>query len=437
VKVLIVGSGAREHAIAEALSRSRHSPEIHAFMSSQNPGIISLSKSTKTGNISDAASVVEFAKGISPDFAVIGPEAPLQAGVVDALQEAGIPSVGPLKELAKIETSKSFTRELMQRFGIPGLPVFNVFKSTEGMLEFMRNIGKVVVKPDGLTGGKGVKVQGDHFETYEEAMAYAEEILREHEAVVVEEKLEGEEFSLQSFCDGRRVVDCPPAQDHKRAYEGDEGPNTGGMGSYSDKDMLLPFLDQSDVKEAHKITEMIAVSLYRETGRYYKGILYGGFIATANGVKLIEYNARFGDPEAMNVLPLLETDFVDVCLAMIKGSLDSLDVRFSNKATVCKYVVPKGYPENPAKGEPIEIGEMPDNARLYYASVNQENGKLLMTGSRAVAFVGIADTLEEAERIAQKALESVKGNVFFRSDIGTRELIQKRVRHMQSLRNKT
>jgi phosphoribosylamine--glycine ligase len=282
-----------------------------------------------------------------------------------------------------------------------------------------------------LTGGKGVRVQGDHFNTEEEAVAYCKEVLETHASVIVEEKLDGEEFSLQCLTDGKTVVATPPVQDHKRAYEDDKGPNTGGMGSYSCENHLLPFLKKEHVKKALEITKKVAEAINQETGLYYKGVMYGGFILTKEGVKLIEYNARFGDPEAMNVLPLLKTDFVSLCQAIIVQELDRVKITFDKKATVCKYVVPDGYPDNPVKDEKIEVSKI-KKGNMYYASVEQKNDGLYMTGSRAIAFLGVGSNLEEAEKIAEEAVSNVKGKVFHRKDIGTKELIQKRIEHVKS-----
>ena len=283
-------------------------------------------------------------------------------------------------------------------------------------------------------GGKGVKVSGDHLNGHDEALAYARECLEDGGRVVIEEKFVGQEFSLMSFCDGVATAEMPAVQDHKRAYEGDKGPNTGGMGSYSDANGSLPFLQQSDLDEAAEITRQVAKALFEETSAQFKGIMYGGFIATAKGVRLIEYNARFGDPEALNVLPILKTDFLNVCEAVIAGDLKSLPVEFEQKATVCKYIVPEGYPENPQKGQKIEVGTIPEGIKMYYASVDQTNEGLIMSSSRAIGLVGIADTIEEAEKAVQASCSAVSGPVFYRKDIGTQELIQQRVAMMQSLR---
>jgi phosphoribosylamine--glycine ligase len=440
--VLLIGNGAREHAIAEAIARSDRSPRLYAFMKTNNPGIASLSEAIRIGRYDDPEAITAFAKETQTDLAFVGPEDPLSHGVVDALRTAGIPAVGPTKALAKLETSKSFTRNILERYGIPGNPRFRNFTSLDGIEAFFEGLEGIVLKPDGLTGGKGVLVQGDHFQTRQEALDHCRDILKSHPGVTVEEKLEGEEFSLQCLCDGRTVVATPPVQDHKRRFVDDRGPNTGGMGSYSCADHLLPFLNAAAVAEGLKITRRVAEALRQETGVPYKGVMYGGFMITASGVKLIEYNARFGDPEAMNILPLLKTDFIDVCQAIIGGELDRLDIVFEKKATVCKYVVPKGYglppdhPEAASTSSRIEIVPV-QGARLYYSSIDRRLDGLYMTSSRAIGVVGIAEDLAGAERIAEEAVSAIRGPVDHRSDIGTEPLIRRRVDHMKQLRGET
>ena len=434
--ILLLGSGAREHAIARALACSPQNPAIACLAANNNPGIQKLAEEFKVGSISDPKSVVSFAQKCCAKLTIIGPEAPLQAGVADALWNAGIPTVGPKKAHAQIETSKGFTRDLLSKYNIPGGPLYRRFDSLDGVAEFLEELGEdYVVKYDGLMGGKGVKVSGDHLHSHDEALDYCTKLVNRGGSFVVEEKLIGEEFSLMSFCDGEHLAHMPPVQDHKRAYEGDEGPNTGGMGSYSDADHSLPFLTDDDISHAQKINETTAQALKKEFSEGYKGVLYGGFIATADGVKLIEYNARLGDPEAMNVLPLLESDFVEVCHGIVNGNLDERNVSFSRRATVCKYAVPEGYPDSPVKGEPIDVSSVTDTSQLYYASVDMKDGTLIEAGSRTVAYVGIAGSLVKAEAKAEGEISKVRGPLFHRTDIGTTELIQKRVEHMQTLRN--
>jgi phosphoribosylamine---glycine ligase len=441
-RVLLIGNGAREHAIAETIMRSGRNPQLYAFMKTKNPGIDFLSAQVRIGRYDDPEAIIAFAKEAKIDFAVVGPEDPLSHGVVDALASAGISAVGPTKALAQLETSKSFTRSLLDKYGIQGNPRFRTFTSFSGIEPFLDELAGIVIKPDGLTGGKGVLVQGDHFQTRAEALANCRAILKTHPSVTVEEKLDGEEFSLQCLCDGRTVVSTPPVQDHKRRFIDDQGPNTGGMGSYSCPDHLLPFLDAAAISEGLEITRKVAEAIRRETGVPYKGVMYGGFMVTASGVRLIEYNARFGDPEAMNIMPLLRTDFIDVCQAIIDGRLDRLDIVFEKKATVCKYVVPKGYglsadhPDNASLSSRIEIGAIRE-ARLYYSSVDQRPDGVYMTSSRALGVVGIADGLAEAERIAEEAASAIRGDVDHRQDIGTEQLILKRIQHMKRLKEES
>lgn len=434
MKILLVGSGAREHIIAQKLSDSPKCDELIVFAAAVNPGIQKLARVYHVGDINDADAVADFAKQNRPDFAVIGPENPIAAGVVNALEAIEVPCASPTRELGQLESSKSFTRKLLKKYEIPGNPDFRTFESDEGLLEYARSLGEFVVKADGLHGGKGVLVQGDHFKTADEGVEAARKFIASDGYVVIEEKLVGQEFSLMSFVDGEHALDMPPIQDHKRAFEGDTGPNTGGMGTYSTPDNL-PFLTKQDLSDAHDITVQVAAALKEELGAPFIGIMYGGFIAVKNGVKLIEYNARFGDPEAMNALSLLETDLVEVFQAMIDGSLDQLKLKFAKKATVCKYVVPEGYPNSPVKGEKVEIGVLPKGVSYYLASVDQRDDGLYMLGSRAIAFVGMADSIEEAQKLAQTGAESVKGPVFFRHDIGTAKLIGERMKMMQKLRD--
>lgn len=442
MNILLIGNGAREHCIAEALTKSGR-VELATFAKAKNPGIFALSKEYQIGNYTDFPAILDFAKRVKPDFAFLGPDDPIADGVADLLLELEIHSVAPLKTVARLESSKSFTRDLVQKYGIPGNPKFKIFYNDSGVREFLEELGgNFVVKADGLMGGKGVQVSGEHLFGIEEGESYAKKCIEKFGRVVIEEKLIGQEFSLMSFVDGTHVIDMVPVQDHKRAFVDDKGPNTGGMGSFSDSNHLLPFLTKKDLDEAHAITEQVAAALVKETGAQFKGIMYGGFMAVKDGIKLIEYNARFGDPEVMNVLPILKTDFIEVCEAILSGNLDKIKIDFERKATVCKYIVPEGYPDKPRSGEKIEIVSnstsyklQATSCKVYYASVDQKPDGLYLSSSRAIAFVGIADNLEKAEQIAESACGSVKGPVFYRPDIGTKALIEKRVKMMRDLRN--
>jgi phosphoribosylamine--glycine ligase len=433
---LVIGKDGRTDCIGEAVCSSGGT--LYSLCEFANPGLKRKSKVFRVGRTDDVPGVVALAAELKPDLAIIGPEEPLAAGLVDALQGGlGIPCVGPTKSLARLETSKAFTRRLSSKYDIAGNVEYMVFDSLDGLPAYLQHLGEFVIKPDGLTGGKGVKVFGDHLHSLAEALAYAKVCL-ERGPVVVEEKLDGEEFSLQSFCDGEYVVDMPPVQDHKRAHEYDSGPNTGGMGSYSCEDRSLPFLAKDDLEAASAVNRAVARALYAEFGQPYRGILYGGFMATAKGIRLLEYNARFGDPEALNVLPLLETNFLAICEAITTGRLSRLNISFRDRATVCKYVVPKGYPTNPVRNVAIDLDRVPeypsDRLRTYFAAVEERDGSILLTGSRALAFVGMGHSLDDAERIAERAASSVEGPVDHRRDIGTTKLIRRRVDHIKRLR---
>ena len=435
-KILLIGSSAREHCIAETLKKNKDIL-LYSYIKSKNPGIISLSEVFEVGGYNELEKIKNFVRRTKPNFAFIGPEEPLSNGVVDLLKELKIDSIGPTKSLARLETSKSFTRTLLKKYKIEGNPKFEVFNENniDDAKEFIDGLGQCVIKPDGLTGGKGVKVQREHFKTKKEALEYCNEVLQTHSAVIVEEKLEGEEFSLQCLTDGKTVAAMPPVQDHKRAFVDDSGPNTGGMGSYSCEDHLLPFLTKNDVEDGLKITQKVADAIHKETGEVYRGVMYAGLIVTKEGVKLLEYNARFGDPEAMNVLPLMETNFVEVCNAIINQELHKIKIKFQSKATVCKYIVPEGYPDNPIKNEEIKIDKIPQSAKLYYASVEQREDRFYTTASRAIACLGISNNLEKAEVIAEQATKSIKGKLFHREDIGTKKLIQRRIDNMKIIKN--
>ena len=434
-KILVIGSGAREHAIVRALDRSHQEKEIFCLASNMNPGIAALCDELLIGNFNDPDFVVNYTNEIGATLAIIGPENPLENGVADALWSIKVKVVGPKKDLAKLETSKAFTRDLLREYNIPGGPQYQTFNSLAGVTEFLNVLGEnYVVKYDGLAGGKGVKVSGEHLHSHDEALAYCQELTDKGDEFVIEEKFIGEEFSLMSFCDGDTLKHMPAVQDHKRAYEGDTGPNTGGMGTYSDANHSLPFLTENDIVEAHQINTQTAKAVKDKFGEGYQGILYGGFMATASGVKLIEYNARFGDPEAMNVLSLLDSDFIEICNGITDGTLENLDVKFQNKATVCKYAVPEGYPNSPVKNELINISKIENPDGIFYASVDIQNGKLVEAGSRTVAVVGVADSISNAEKIAEKEVSAIAGPLFHRSDIGTDMVIQKRINHMKSIR---
>lgn len=438
-RILLIGNGGREHALCEALVRSPQDVEVYNFANALNPGIKAIATKVIVGNYMDMAEVKRVAETVQPDFAVVGPDDPIGAGAVDALLEIGIPSFAPNKKCAQLESSKSFTRDLCDKYDVPGQPGYLVSTNSSNETEradfFAKYDGKIVVKADGLLGGKGVIVAGDHFETLDEAEAFAIRSIEKFGRVVFEEKLVGEEFSLISIVDGETVLDCPAIQDHKRAFVGDTGPNTGGMGCVSDEKGSLPFLTEQNLADAHDITVQTMKAVQQETGEHFVGVMYGGFMVTAHGVKLIEYNARFGDPEALNILPIMESDFVEICEKAITGTLRDLEkINFKPVATVVKYLCPEGYPEDPIKNVSIEIKDPTQLDHCYFASIAEEGGAYILKGSRAIGILGTGSDIASARTACEAKIQNFVGPLFYRADIGTAELMQKRIDHMQTLR---
>ncbi len=441
MKVLVAGGGAREHAICDAVSRSKVNT-LYSVMSNLNPGIQKLSKGFLQEKEINVEKIIDYAKEKQIDLTIIGPEAPLEVGIVNELDKVGIKVCSPTKEAARIETDKEWMRNLLKKYKIPGQLKCETFTEVKKAKKFIDELnGEIAIKPIGLTGGKGVRVSGDHFNGTNEAIIYIKDVIKKKiggkAKVLIEEKAIGEEFTLQAFSDGNTILPLHAVQDHKRLLPDDKGVNTGGMGSYSCSNGLLPFLTKSDYEEGAAILQKIIEALNKENCRYI-GPIYGQFMLTVDGPKIIEINARFGDPEAMNVLPLLESDFVELCNSMIDGNLSNKKLQINKKSTVCKYVVPEGYGTKSMVGEKIIINEKEienTGSKLFYAAVNKEDNYIKTTSSRSLAIVGISNSLQNAEKICEKALTFVKSDhIFIRHDIGTTELLQKRVQHMNLLR---
>nr|MDO8100466.1 phosphoribosylamine--glycine ligase [Candidatus Njordarchaeota archaeon] len=454
IRVLLIGSGGREAAIAESVTKSPSSI-LFAISDRVNPSILKLCgnkgnyKVGEKGVTSKPQFVAEYAAEKSIDIAVVGPEDPLVSGVADALRSKKIPCVGPVKKCAMIEGDKSFCRYLLKKYRIPYYPENSSFTSPAEAFRYIDEMtGKgipVVIKPGGLTGGKGVKLLGEHLKDAEEAKVYAESVIRDKpggiESVVVEEKiLHPLETTIQTFTDGKTVILTPCVQDYKRAYEEDRGSNTGGMGSCSLSDHLMPFISRKDYEDTAEMVRKINNALLKETGEQYQGFLYAQMMKGISPVKnelttiLTEANVRLGDSEAMNVLPILDHDDpIEVYWSIIDGTLSAKKVKFDRNATVCKYLVPEGYPETPKDNQEVELDEVKIKsigARYYWASVNMTDGDILTTKSRAVAVLGISERLEEAEEIAEEACTCFKGQLRHRSDVGKK--VTERIQNTQT-----
>lgn len=439
--VLVVGGGAREHAMCSALCASAD-VKLFSVMNNLNPGIERLATQYSLEKETNIDIVINFAQNKKIDLVVIGPEAPLEAGITDVLIKKGFAVCAPTQAAARIETNKEWMRMMLTKYHISGQLKHQSFQNVNDAKQFIEELdNQVVIKPIGLTGGKGVWVADDHFHDVDGALKYVEKVITERiggaAKVLLEEKAVGEEFTVQAFSDGKTILPLPAVQDHKRLLPNDAGPNTGGMGSYSCGNGFLPFLQPKEYAEAVSILHDIVGAMNRE-GCTYIGPIYGQFMLTKDGPKIIEINARFGDPENMNVLSILKTDFLDLCYGMVEGILCRKKIDVENKATVCKYVVPEGYGTKSMVGKRITVDEKGikmTGSRIFYASVNRKNHDVYTTSSRSLAVVGIAESLEEAEKRCEQGLSYISGDhLFIRHDIGTKKLIEKRIHHMNHIR---
>jgi phosphoribosylamine--glycine ligase len=439
MRVVVIGGGGREHAIALAL----HSAGATVIVASPNanPGIERVAEASYRDALVEPAPVVAFARRQHADLAVIGPEAPLALGFADAFRAAEIPVVGPDRAATRIESSKRFCRELLAKHGIAATPAFRIVTESREIPAVLKDFpSPFVVKPSGLTAGKGVWVQGADFQTPEEGAGYARTLLASpagQDGILLEEKLDGEEFSQMAFVTDSGVFPLPTVQDYKRALEGDRGGNTGGMGSYSQRDHLLPFLSPAMRESALEVLRATVRAIAAE-GLAYRGILYGGFMLTRDGPKLLEFNARFGDPEALNVLSLYEEgDFAELLYGVATGRVDPNLVRFRLRATVAKYLVPPGYGTAPQPGVIVDLDEpqiVALGVRVYFGSVEPAGpGRVKMGASRGLALVGEASAIHEAHRRVEAALALAHGSYYVRHDIGSSEDLRRRTEHIRQL----
>ncbi|OUP10414.1 phosphoribosylamine--glycine ligase [Collinsella sp. An2] len=420
IDILLLGSGGREHALAKKLTESAHCGTL--YIAPGNGGTLEVGENVDL-NENDPAAVAEFAREMGCGLVVIGPEAPLVVGVADAVREAGIPCFGPGAAGAQMEGSKLFSKQVMERAGVP-TAAYGSFTDEESALAYVREQGApLVVKADGLAAGKGVVVATE--------LAQAEEAVHECFAgafgeagstVVIEEMLTGPECSLLAFTDGKTVRPMATSQDHKRALEGDRGPNTGGMGVYSP----VPIVTDEEHATMEQIMVDVVVELAAE-GIDYRGCLYGGFMLTPAGPKVLEFNARFGDPETQVILPRLQNDLVEVMLACAEQHLDEVELSWSDKWAVAVVLTSAGYPGSYEKGKVItgvEDAAAMDDVTVYHAgtAVN-EAGELVTNGGRVLAVTALGDTFEAARNLAYEACEKIEfEGKTLRHDIGLRAL---------------
>lgn len=417
VKVLIIGSGGREHTLAWKFAQSKKVKEV--FVAPGNDGMKDVATILPISE-SNHEELVQFAKEAKIDLTVVGPEAPLSAGVVDAFEATGLVAFGPRKNAALIEGSKSFAKEMMKKYNIPtgAYETFTSFDEAKAYVE--KNGAPIVIKADGLAAGKGVVVAM----TEQEAIDALHDMLEDDKfgqagaMVVIEEYLAGEELSLMAFVHGKTVLPMVTSQDHKRVFDNDEGPNTGGMGAYSP----VPQFDDSLVQEAvETILQPMAEAMIQE-GRSFTGILYAGLMITDKGPKVIEFNARFGDPETQVVLPRLESDLYDVIVKLMND--EPQELVWTDEAIVGIVMASNGYPGEYTKGAVIEgLEDVSNGALVFHAGTKEENGKLVTNGGRVLLVAGKGETLKEAQANAYEEIKNVKSDgLFYRSDIANKAM---------------
>ena len=414
MKVLVVGSGGREHAIVWALSKSPRVTEL--YCAPGNAGIAALATCVPVG-ATDVETMVSWAVEHQMDFVVVAPDDPLALGMVDALEAAGIPAFGPRANAAIIEASKAFSKELMRKYHIPTAK-YATFTDMDQAIAYIHEQGApIVVKADGLALGKGVTVAATEEEAVEavRAMMADNKFGASGSTVVIEECMTGPEVTVLCFADGEHISPMPSSQDHKRAYDGNQGPNTGGMGAITPAPCYTPEIAQRCVKEIFEPT----MAAMKAEGRPFQGVLYFGLMLTAEGPKVVEYNARFGDPECQALLMRLDTDLMDIFEACVKGTLDQVDIRWKREAACCLVLASGGYPLSYEKGKVIEGLDQVADAVVFHAGTAEKDGRIVTNGGRVLGVTALGEDLEAAIRNAYQAAQPIHfDQMHFRTDIG-------------------
>lgn len=430
MRILVVGSGGREHALVWKLAQSPHAERIYCA-----PGNAGIAKLAECINVKalDLDGLANFAATQKVDLTIVGPEAPLIAGIVDRFEARGLRIFGPSTDPARIEGSKIFAKELMARYSIPTAAFWRCDTPDEAhqrihavFANHPEPDARLVIKADGAAAGKGVVIARGE----EEAHRVADDMMTRRvfgsagERIVLEEFLEGEEASIMAFTDGETVIPMPPSQDHKRAYDNDEGPNTGGMGAYSP----VPIIPPSTVDTVAQSVLCPAVRAIRDLGIPYKGVLYAGIMVTPQGVRTLEFNCRFGDPETQALLPLLESDLIEIMDAVVNSSLEGLDVRWRSAASVNVVAASRGYPEDYEVGKPISgledaCRDASDDCIVFHAGTREEDGKILTAGGRVLSVTAVGPDLRQAAERAYQALGRIHfDGIHYRRDIAARAL---------------
>ncbi len=420
MRILVLGGGGREHAIVKALARSPQSPEL--FCAPGNPGIAIDATCLPELDPCDVEAVVEAARAHRIDLVVVGPEAPLVAGVVDGLTAAGMAAFGPSRSAAQLEGSKAFAKEAMAEAQIPTAGYKVLRSRDEALEEISRTTCPTVLKADGLAAGKGVLICQNEAEARDAAEIFFTEQRFGRTEVVLEEFLEGEELSLLALCDGERAVPLAPAQDYKRIGDGDTGPNTGGMGSYSP----VATVSSDELAELSALVHQPIVDLMKRRGTPFHGVLYAGLMMTPNGPKVLEYNTRFGDPETQAVLPRLESDLVDLFMkATVPGGLIDSEVRFSDRWAVTVVLASAGYPASSSSGDVITgLEAAAGSAEVVHAGTAEADGAIVTAGGRVLNLTGLGPDPATARDLAYKAAGAVDfDGSQMRTDIAERAVL--------------
>jgi phosphoribosylamine---glycine ligase len=419
MNVLVIGSGGREHAIVWKVSQSPRLTKLYVLPG--NPGTAELAGNVGGISMDDHAAVASFCKEKQIDLVIVGPEAPLAAGLVDSLSTQGIRCFGPSQAAAQIEASKSFAKDFMARHNIPTAK-YATFSNYDEAVRYLKSVDyPIVIKASGLAAGKGVILP----ETDEEAKSTLEEILVKKifgEAgaeVIIEERMTGQEVSLMAFTDGTSVVPMLPAQDHKRLLDGDKGLNTGGMGAYAPAPIFTSVMMNETVEKVLKP----AVNGMKSEGNPFVGVLYAGLMLTPNGIRTLEFNCRFGDPETQVVLPLLETDLVEITEACVDGKLENINIQWKDKAAVCVVLASKGYPEKVEGGKVVAIEQLPDDMVCFHAGTKMESENLITSGGRVFGLTAWAEDIASAVKKVYANIGKVTfDGMQYRKDIARKAL---------------